>query len=126
MPRIERLIASIIIFIIVIYVGIQFFIAFVTTLWQLSPITSIGFVVSVIIAIYKGHISVEKLEDNLSILLFIFVGSVVSYAATSLIPYLLNVAFGGDLISAIVMGAVILLIWLRGQEIKELSRKTFK
>ena len=121
MPSIEKMITSIIVIIVVVYIGMQFFIAFVTALWQLSPLTSIGFVISVIVAIYKGHISIDKMEDNLSILLFIFVGTIVSYAATSMIPTLLNVAFGGELLAAVIMGLIILLIWLRGQEIKNFS-----
>lgn len=121
MPRIEEIIAFIIILIVIVYVGIQFFIAFVTALWQLSPLTSIGFVISVIVAIWSGHISIDKLEDNLKILLFIFAGTVISYAATSMIPTLLNVAFGGELLAAVIMGLIILVIWLRGQEIKNFS-----
>jgi len=112
-----------IILIIVVYLGIVIFIDLVKTLWQLSPLTSIGFVISVFIAIWKGHISIEKLEDNISILLLIFVGTVISYVASSMIPNMLNVAFGGDLISAAIMGVVILIIWLRGREIKNMSPK---
>lgn len=121
MPRIEEIIASIIIIIVVVYVGFQVFIAMVTTLWQLSPLTSIGFVISVVVAIWTGHMSIDKFEDNLNILVFIFAGTAVSYAATSMIPTLLNVAFAGELLAAVIMGLIILMLWLRGQEIKNFS-----
>jgi hypothetical protein len=63
----------------------------------------------------------DKLEDNLKILVFIFVGTTVSYAATSMIPNLVKIAFSGEIMSAAIMGAVVLALWLRGQEIKNLS-----
>jgi uncharacterized membrane protein len=102
----------------VLYAGAQMFIAMVETLWTMSPITAIGFVISVIVAIIKGHIRWDKLVDNLRILLFIFVGTAISYAATSLLPSLINSVSAGQFIGALITGAVIVIIWFRGQEIK--------
>jgi hypothetical protein len=90
----------------------------VKSLWELSPITSIGFVVSIITAILRGHIRFDKLEENLRIMLFIFGGTVISYAATSLIPTLVSSILAGQFIGALITGVVVLLIWFRGQEIK--------
>lgn len=123
--KIEKIIGFVITLIVIAYIGIILFIEMVIRLWELNPLTSIGFVISVAIAIWKGHISITKeiIEDNLSILLFIFIGTVISYAATSQIPSVLGLVFGGDLIGAVIMGIVIFAIWFRGQEIKNLSKK---
>jgi len=113
-----EILAVAIIAIIVLFAGAVIFVELVSSLWNLNPLTSIGFVISVLIAILKGHISISKLENNIRILLFIFVGTIVSYAATSQISTLLNIALAGDLIGAIIIGLVIILLWFKGQEIK--------
>ena len=114
-----EILAVAIIAIIVLFAGAVIFVELVSSLWNLNPLTSIGFVISVLIAILKGHISISKLENNIRILLFIFVGTIVSYAATSQISTLLNIALAGDLIGAIIIGLVIILLWFKGQEIKD-------
>lgn len=116
--EIINVIVGLIIIVVIAYVGIVLFSEMVKTLWQISPITSIGFIISVIIAILKGHIAFGKLEGNIRILVFIFGGTVLSYAATSLIPNMLNIVLAGDFISAIIIGLVILVVWFKGQEIK--------
>jgi hypothetical protein len=113
-----EILAVAIIAIIVLFAGAVIFVELVSSLWNLNPLTSIGFVISVLIAILKGHISISKLENNIRILLFIFVGTIVSYAATSQISTLLNITLAGDLIGAIIIGLVIILLWFKGQEIK--------
>ncbi len=101
------------------YAGLNFFWEMTKTLWtNLSPITAIGFVISVVVAIAKGHIHPSKMEGNLRILLFIFGGSAIAHAATSLLPDLLRVLFLGDIASVITIGFVIAAIWFKGQEIK--------
>jgi hypothetical protein len=114
----EKILIEVLIAILVLYVGYEMFIAMVKSLWGLSPIASIGFVLSIAIAILKGHIRFDKLEDNLRIMLFIFGGTVISYAATSMIPSLVGFAIAGQLMGALITGIVILLIWFKGQEIK--------
>ncbi len=116
-----KLIIKIIILAIVIYCGVILFQAMVTSLWAISPITSVGFVISVIVAFLKGVFSFDKLENNLVILGFIFVGTVLSYAATSLIPTGLKSLYAGDFVGAAIIIAVILVIWFKGQEIKNLG-----
>lgn len=113
-----RIIYALLIIVIIAYIGLILFVDMVVKLWDLNPITSIGFVVSVVIAILRGHISLDKMEGNLRILVFIFVGTVLSYAATSLIPNLFGIALTGNFVGAVIIGFVILLIWFRGQEIK--------
>jgi hypothetical protein len=114
----EKLLIKILIAILVVYVGYEMFIAMVKSLWELSPITSIGFVLSIIIATLKGHIRFDKLEENLRIMLFIFGGTIVSYAATSMIPNLVSSVLAGQFIGALITGVVILLIWFKGREVK--------
>ena len=113
-----RLLITLLIIGVIGYVGIVFFIEMVKTLWNLSPLTSIGFVVSVAVAIVKGHISIDKMDGNLRILLFIFVGTVISYAAISLISNMIGVALAGSFASAAIILLVILALWFKGQEIK--------
>jgi hypothetical protein len=116
--KIINILVSLLIAGIILYVGSIIFIQMVKYLWELNPLTSIGFIISVVVAIIKGSISFEKLEDNLGILCLIFGGTILSYLATSQIHNLISIALAGDLVGAFVMGIVILLIWFKGQEMK--------
>ena len=113
-----KILIGLIVIVLILYVGFQMFISMVKTLWELSPITSIGFVISIIIAILKGHIRLDKFEENLRIMFFIFGGTVISYMATNLIPDLIGFITAGELIGSLIIGVVILMIWFKGQEIK--------
>jgi hypothetical protein len=116
---IVKLIGAIIIIVVVLYVGALLFKEMVITLWTLSPLTSIGFIISVIVAILRRKFCLSKGADNIKTLTFIFGGTVISYAATTLIPSLKRSLFSGDWISVIIMGCVIAILWFRGQEIKD-------
>lgn len=118
MAKLEKIIYGLIILMVVIYVGSILFIEMVKSLWNLSPLTSIGFVISVIIAIANGHMNLGKMEGNLRILGFIFGGSILSYAATSMIPDLWGIVRGGDIIGGLIILLVIVLVWFKGQKIK--------
>ena len=116
--KIEEIIVGLIFLGVIVYLGVVFFVEFTKTLWAISPISSIGFVISVIIAILKGHMRLDKWVGNLRILLFIFVGAVFSHEATSLIPNVLQNMIVGDLLGAFIIGLVVVLIWFKGNEIK--------
>ena len=103
---------------ILIYVGLNLIWSFFITLWDLNPLTGVGFIISIIIAFFTRQFSLDKGEENLITIVFIGVGTVISYAATSQIPTLLKFAFSGQLIGAMIMAVVIVILWFRGQEIK--------
>lgn len=126
------LIIGIIIIAIVAYVFLELFIAFLQVLWNLNPITSIGFFIAVIFAFLKGEFSFEKLEDNIGILVTIFGGTVISYITSYAADALTQSAFGlasnawqaalaGDFIGAIVIIAVMAIIWLKAEEIRDMK-----
>ena len=96
---------------VIIYVGINFFIEFAKAAFGLSPLTGIGFVISVGVAAYKGVLTLETM-------LVIFVGTVISYAAGTLIPQFLNNMFAGHFVAGIVYLFVILYLWAEAREIK--------
>jgi hypothetical protein len=75
--------------------------AFAIGLWELSPWTSIGFFISVVIAICKGHIDVY-------VPALILGSTVVSYLVTAVIRIMVNIAYTGDVAGALIMLAVII------------------
>lgn len=99
--NIVSLLVTIMIIAVVLYAGTLLFKEMVATLWNLSPLTSIGFIASVGVAIWKGKLRLSRGVDNLRILVFIFGGTVIAYAATTLIPNIKQSLFGGDWISVI-------------------------
>ncbi len=84
----------------------------------MNPLTGIGFIASVIIALFTGQFTLDKGEENLVTIVYIAVGTVISYAATSQIPTVLKFAFSGQFFGAVIIAIVIILLWFRGQEIK--------
>ncbi|MGY5147469.1 MAG: hypothetical protein ACW9W4_05685 [Candidatus Nitrosopumilus sp. bin_7KS] len=113
-----KTIVSLIIIGLVIFVGIFVFKEMAVTLWNLSPLTSVGFVASIGIAIWKGRLGLDQGEENIRILGLIFVGTIISYAATSQLPNLWNNVVAGNLVGAAVIAIVILILFFKGQEIK--------
>lgn len=103
---------------IVIYVGFQFLKEMLVTLWTISPLTCIGFVASIIMAIWNGRIRIERGAQNLQILGLIFAGTAISHFATSQLQTAWNNFIAGNLVGAGIMGIVILIIYLKGQEIQ--------
>lgn len=88
------------------------------SLWTISPLTCIGFVASVAIAIWKGRFGIEKGAKNLQILGFIFAGTIISHVATSLLQNLWSNFIAGNLAGAGIMGIVILVLYFKGKEIQ--------
>jgi len=88
------------------------------SLWTISPLTCIGFVASVAIAIWNGRIRIEKGVKNLQILGFIFVGTTISQVATSQLQNLWHNFIAGNLVGAGIIGIVILVLYLKGREIQ--------
>lgn len=119
---------EILIGILFVYLAIEVFIALAQALWTLSPATSIGFVISVIIAFLKGEISFEGYEKNAGVILTIGIGTILSYAASavtdSALSMLKNVwisAVAGNFVGAIIMLGVIVILWAESEEIKEIK-----
>lgn len=126
------LVIGIIIILVVAYVFLNLFIAFVKLLWNLNPITSVGFIICIILAFLKGEFGFEKLEDNIGILVTIFGGTIVSYAtsyaareltksAFSLAANAWQAALAGDFIGTLVIIGVMIVILLKAEEIKNLK-----
>jgi hypothetical protein len=103
---------------IVIYVVILVVKEMLVSLWTISPLTCIGFVVSVIIAVWKGRFKIEKGMKNLQILGFIFVGTILSHAATSQLQNAWGNFIAGNLVGAGIMGVVIFVLYFKGKEIQ--------
>ena len=114
----SRIVISLIIGVIVFYVIFLVLKEMIITLWTISPLTCIGFVVSIIIAVWKGRIRWEKGRKNLQIIGFIFVGTIISHTATSYIQNEWNDFIAGNLVGAGVMGLVILVLYFKGKEIQ--------
>lgn len=88
------------------------------TLWTISPLTCIGFVASIAIAIWKGRITWKKGIKNLQIVILIFVGTVISHGATSYIQNVWSNFIAGNLVGASIMGVVILVLYFKGRKIQ--------
>jgi hypothetical protein len=102
---------------IVIYVAIFVFKEMLVSLWTISPLTCIGFVASVAMAIWKGRIGIDVVK-SLQILGFIFAGTIISHVATSQLQNLWHNFIAGNLVGAGIMGIVILVLYLKGREIQ--------
>lgn len=89
----------------------------VVTLWNISPLTCVGFIVSIIVAFCKGRFGLDKGVKNLQILGVIFAGTAISHAATSQLQTVWNNFIAGNLVGAAIMGIVILFLYLKGREI---------
>jgi uncharacterized protein (DUF2062 family) len=100
-----------------IYVAISVFKEMIVSLWTISPLTCIGFVVSVAIAIWNGRIGRDVVK-SLKILGFIFAGTIISQVATSQLQNLWHNFIAGNLVGAGIIGAVILVLYLKGREIQ--------
>lgn len=94
-----------------VYVGFHFFLVFFQETLRLSVLTGIGFVISVIIAFFNGVLSLRTLS-------LLFVVSIISFIAGSLLPNFVDIFLSGELFSSLLYFVVILIIWVKGQEIK--------
>lgn len=116
--NIPQTVVSLFIIGIIIYVSVLVFKEMLVSLWTISPLTCVGFVISVAIAIWKGRISIEKGIKNLQILGFIFVGTIISHVATSQLQNLWGNIIVGNLVGASVMVMVILVLYFKGRDIQ--------
>lgn len=103
---------------IVLYVAFLVIKEMIITLWTISPLTCIGFVVSIAIAIWKGRIKIEKRINNLQIIGFIFVGTIISHYATSYLQNVWGNFIAGNLVGAGIMGLVVIILYFKGREIQ--------
>ena len=93
------------------YVGVQIFIALVQTAFESSPLTGIGFIVSVCYAVCKGILTLKHLS-------VIFVGTIISFATGSLIPNFINSIFAGQFFAVLVF---IFVIWFLHSKVQEIQ-----
>ncbi len=109
-------IMHIIILALAVLIGSYMFIAFSYVTFRLSPIMGIGFVSCVIIATYRGIL-------NLRTMVAIFIGTMVSYAAITMIPQFFDNIFAGDFIAGLIYLFLIIYLWLESQRLRGLRRK---
>ena len=94
-----------------VYVGLNLFVAFAAAAFGLSPLTGIGFIVSIVVAFWKENL-------NLRSMTLIFGGAVVSFAAGSLVPGLLGNIFAGQFLAGAVYLVVILWLYAEAQAVR--------
>ena len=109
--KIVGIAAGLLILGVIIWVTLNLLVAFAKAAFGLSLFTGIGFIVSVILAARSELPTPQKVG-------FIFLGTVLSYAAGSLIPTFLDNLFAGQYIAAVVILGVIVYIWVKAQGVK--------
>ncbi len=110
--KIASLVIGIIVLAILIYAGINLFFAMAKAAFDLSPVSGIGFVASVLYVTYKGTLTYHSM-------LAIFIGTVISYAAGTLIPVFINNVLAGQFVAALVVAFVILYLRSEAQTIQK-------
>lgn len=87
---------------------------FVIPMFNLNLYTGIFYVITIILALYKGIIFRRK-----NIAIMIIIGTLLAYMAGLLIPYIIGSYLAGDIISALILALLALLIWSKGRKLKK-------
>ncbi len=90
-----------------------------SSLWALSPVTSIGFIATLTIAFIKRDFNFDWAHD-FKMLVILFTVTIVSYIAVSIAKNAIGSLFAGNMLAAFIMIIAAVVIWLRGQELKNL------
>ena len=83
-------------------------------MFNLNLVTGIIYLVAVIGAFYKKLIFRRK-----NIAWMIISGTILSYLARLLLPYVLGSYLAGDILSTLIIGAITLAIWIKAWNLKK-------
>lgn len=95
-------------------VAIIVFVAFLPKMFEFSILTGLGYIGAVVFSLYN-----RTLLKTPAMMVYILVGTILTYASSSLLPDIWKNFKGGDWISLIVLIWVYLMIYLKGYNMKK-------